>query len=145
VNLADLETLLAVARERSFSRAAERLRRTQPAVSLAIRRLEAACGERLLERSQPPRLTPAGEAVARRAERMLWHRGRISQELAELRGLQRGLVTIGANESTALWLLSVVEAFHARHSGRGAGRGSGPGGGRLRSGRARIGRRDCVP
>ncbi len=115
MNLADLETLLAVARERSFSRAAERLRRTQPAVSLAIRRLEAACGERLLDRGQPPRLTPAGEAVARRTERMLWHRGRMAQELAELRGLQRGLVAVGANESTALWLLPLIEAFHARH------------------------------
>ena len=115
MNLADLETLLAVARERSFSRAAEQLRRTQPAVSLAIRRLETACGERLLDRGQPPRLTPAGEVVARRTERMLLHHGRISQELAELRGPQRGLVAVGANESTALWLLPVVEAFHARH------------------------------
>ncbi|HXE30568.1 MAG TPA: LysR family transcriptional regulator [Terriglobales bacterium] len=116
MNLADLETLLMVARERSFSRAAERLRRTQPAVSLAVRRLEEACGEELVDRTgKQARLTPAGELVARGAEQMVRERGRLEQELWELRGLQRGKVTVGANESTAFFLLPVVEAFHARH------------------------------
>ena len=47
----DLRVFCAVAAERSFSRAARKLRRTQPAVSQAIRRLEAAAGERLIDRS----------------------------------------------------------------------------------------------
>ncbi|MGH9519830.1 MAG: LysR family transcriptional regulator [Terriglobales bacterium] len=116
MNLADLETLLTVARERSFSRAAEKLHRTQPAISLAVKRLEDAAGEVLLDRaSRQARLTPAGEVVARRAEQMLQQRGRLEQELLELRGLQQGKVTVGANESTAFFLLPVVEAFHARH------------------------------
>jgi len=116
MNLADLETLLAVARERSFSRAAEKLRRTQPAISLAVRRLEESCGELLLDRSgKQTRLTGAGELVARRAEQMLQQRGRLEQELLELRGKQRGKVTIGANESTAFFLLPVVEAYLQRH------------------------------
>jgi DNA-binding transcriptional LysR family regulator len=116
VNLADLETLLAVARERSFSRAAEKLHRTQPAVSLAIRRLEEACGEVLFDRaSKQARLTQAGELVAQRAIQMLAQRSRMEQELLELRGKHRGKVTVGANESTAFFLLPVIEAFTARY------------------------------
>ncbi|MGN6593814.1 MAG: LysR family transcriptional regulator [Terriglobales bacterium] len=115
MNLADLETLLTVARERSFSRAAEKLHRTQPAVSLAVRRLEESCGELLLDRAgKQPRLTPAGTLVARRAEQMLRQRGNLEHELLELRGLQRGKVAVGANESTAFFLLPLVEAYHAR-------------------------------
>jgi len=116
MNLADLETLLTVARERSFSRAAEKLRRTQPAISVAVQRLEAACGEALLDRSsKQARLTPAGELVAHRAEQMLQQQGRLEHELLELRGMQRGKVTVGANESTAFFLLPVVEAFARQH------------------------------
>ncbi|HEY7856368.1 MAG TPA: LysR substrate-binding domain-containing protein [Terriglobales bacterium] len=115
MNLADLETLLAVARERSFSRAAEKLRRTQPAVSLAIRRLEEAAGDRLLDRSgKLVRLTAAGELVVRRAEFMLEQRGRMEQDLLELRDKHQGKVTVGANESTAFFLLPVIEVFHRR-------------------------------
>ncbi|HET9784813.1 MAG TPA: LysR family transcriptional regulator [Terriglobales bacterium] len=115
MNLADLETLLTVARERSFSRAAEKLHRTQPAVSLAVRRLEEACGELLLDRGgKQPRLTPAGAVAARRAEQMLRAQAGLEHELLELRGLQRGKVTVGANESTAFFLLPLVEAYHAR-------------------------------
>ena len=114
--MADLETLLAVARERSFSRAAEKLHRTQPAVSLAVRRLEESCGEVLFDRaSKQARLTQAGELVAQRAAQMLAQRGRMEQELLELRGKHRGKVTIGANESTAFFLLPVVEGFLARY------------------------------
>ena len=116
MNLADLETLLTVARERSFSRAAEKLHRTQPAISLAVRRLEEACGELLLDRaSKLARLTQAGELVARRAEQILSQRGRLEQELLELRGMHRGKVTVGANESTAFFLLPVVETFLGRY------------------------------
>src|SRR6185437_8210902 len=116
VNLADLETLLTVARERSFSRAAEKLRRTQPAISLAVQRLESACGETLLDRSsKQARLTAAGELVANRAEQILQQQDRLEHELLELRGMQRGKVTVGANESTAFFLLPVVEAFARQH------------------------------
>ncbi|MGH9475193.1 MAG: LysR family transcriptional regulator [Terriglobales bacterium] len=113
MNLADLETLLTVAREHSFSRAAEKLHRTQPAISLAVRRLEGDCGETLLDRASR-RLTPAGALVTASAEHMLRQRSRLQHELAELRGLHRGKVSVGANESTAFFLLPVVTAFHAR-------------------------------
>ncbi|TAN20792.1 MAG: LysR family transcriptional regulator [Acidobacteria bacterium] len=115
MDLADLETLLTVARERSFSRAAEKLHRTQPAISQAVQRLEHDCGEILIDRaSRRARLTPAGELVVQRAEQMLRERLRLQHELSELRGLHRGKVTVGANESTAFFLLPIVAAYRAR-------------------------------
>ena len=64
MDLFQLETFLAVAEERSFSRAAARLHRTQPAVSQAIAKLEAELGEVLLERSsRDGTLTDAGEVL----------------------------------------------------------------------------------
>lgn len=114
--LADLETLLTVARERGFSRAAEKLRRTQPAISLAIQRLETACGETLLDRtSRPARLTDAGELAVRRAEQMLQQCARLELDLLELRGHRRGRITIGANESAAVFLLPAIARFRELH------------------------------
>ncbi len=67
-----LETFLAVAQERSFSRAATRLRRTQPAVSQTIAKLEAELGETLLERSaRDGSLTDAGEVLQEYAQKLL--------------------------------------------------------------------------
>ena len=112
MNFADLETFLAVVQEHGFSRAAEKLHRTQPAISLAVQRLEEACGERLLDRStKEARLTDAGELVAARAEQILSQRERLGAELLELRDHHRGRVTVGANESTAFSLLPAIERF----------------------------------
>jgi DNA-binding transcriptional LysR family regulator len=64
MDLFQLETFLAVAEERSFSRAASRLHRTQPAVSQVIAKLEVELGETLLERSsRDGTLTDAGEVL----------------------------------------------------------------------------------
>jgi len=116
MQLADFETFLTVVRERSFSRAAEKLHRTQPAVSLAVRRLEESCGETLFDRaSKEPRLTDAGTVVAAHAEQMLNQRERLRLELLELRDLHSGKVTVGANESTAFSLLPVIEIFRSRY------------------------------
>ena len=116
MQLADLETFLTVIRERSFSRAAEKLHRTQPAISLAVRRLEESCGEVLFDRaSKEPRLTDAGAKVAAHAEQMLNQRERLRLDLLELRDLHSGKVTVGANESTAFSLLPVIEEFRRRH------------------------------
>ncbi len=115
MNFADLQTFVTVLRERSFSRAAERLHRSQPAVSLAVRRLEQDCGARLLDRSsKEPALTDAGRVVFERAERILKQQDDIALALTELRDRRRGKVTIGANESTALFLLPLVENFRQR-------------------------------
>ncbi len=66
MELTQLETFLAVAEERSFSRAAVRLNRTQPAVSQVIRKLEESIGETLFDRAaRDGSLTAAGVAAAR--------------------------------------------------------------------------------
>jgi len=114
--MADFTTFLAVARERSFSRAAEKLGRTQPAVSLAVRRLEEELGERLFDRSnREGLLTDAGRLVREHAEQIERQRQRLGLELVELRDRHRGAVTVGANESTALALLPALERFRRRY------------------------------
>ena len=70
MELSTIRVFMTVANERSFSRAAEKLGRTQPAVSLALQRLEAELGERLLDRSaKDVMLTDAGRTVLEYARR----------------------------------------------------------------------------
>jgi len=112
MDLSQLETFLAVVEEKGFSRAAQRLRRTQPAVSHTIRKLEDEIGETLFERaSRDGTLTAAGQLLRGYAERLLRLRGEASTALGELRSLERGRLTITANEYTCLWLLPVLDAF----------------------------------
>lgn len=112
MDLAQLETFLAVIEEKGFSRAALRLRRTQPAISHSIRKLEEEIGEPLFDRaSREGNLTAAGEVLRGYAERLLRLRGETVTALEELRSLERGRLTIAANEYTCLWLLPVLDAF----------------------------------
>ncbi|HEY6444893.1 MAG TPA: LysR family transcriptional regulator [Acidobacteriaceae bacterium] len=116
MDLHQLETFLAVTEERGFSRAALRMRRTQPAVSHAIRNLEQEVGEPLFDRSsRDATLTAAGELLRVYAERMLRLRGEATNALEELRLLERGQLTMVANEYTCLWLLPVLDAFRRVH------------------------------
>ncbi len=111
-----LETFLAVAQERSFSRAATRLRRTQPAVSQTIAKLEAELGETLLERSaRDGSLTDAGEVLKDYAQKLLNLRAEATDALGELRSLHRGRLTLAANEYTSLALLPILERFCRAH------------------------------
>jgi DNA-binding transcriptional LysR family regulator len=112
MDISQLETFLAVIEERGFSRAASRLRRTQPAVSHTIRRLEDEIGEVLFERaSREGTLTAAGELLREYAERLLKLRGEASAALQELRSLERGHLQMAANEYTCLYLLPVLDRF----------------------------------
>jgi DNA-binding transcriptional LysR family regulator len=107
-----LEVLIAVARERSFSRAAQVLDRTQPAVSQAIARLEAEVGESLFDRSSKDgTLTPAGEILLYYARQMLNLRSNAYSALTEMRSLNRGRVRISANEHTVFFLLPIIQRF----------------------------------
>lgn len=107
-----LQVLRAVATERSFSRAAEKLFRTQPAVSLAIQRLEAELGEKLIDRSgKDLLLTDAGQLVFDYARRFENLKEQMENALAELRDNSAGRLTIGANESTTLYLLPHIAAY----------------------------------
>lgn len=107
-----LHVFQTIATERSFSRAAEKLRRTQPAVSLALQRLEADLGERLIDRSGKDMvLTDAGRAVLDYARRFESLQGEMDNALAELRDNSAGQLSIGANESTSLYLLRHIERY----------------------------------
>jgi DNA-binding transcriptional LysR family regulator len=117
MDLYQLETFLAVSEEKGFSRAAVRMRRTQPAISHAIRKLEEEVGEPLFERaSRDGTLTAAGELLRGYAERLLRLRSETTTALDELRSLERGRLTIIANEYTCLWLLPVLDAFRRVHA-----------------------------
>lgn len=107
-----LRVFQTIATERSFSRAAEKLRRTQPAVSLALQRLEADLGERLIDRTGKELvLTDAGRAVLEYARRFENLQDELGNALAELRDNSAGRLSIGANESTSLYLLQHIERY----------------------------------
>jgi DNA-binding transcriptional LysR family regulator len=107
-----LQTFLTVSNEKSFSRAAEKLLRTQPAVSLAVQRLENELGEKLIDRSgKELLLTDAGRIVAEYARRFGNLLGDMDNSLAELRDNAAGRLSIGANESTTLYLLQHIERY----------------------------------
>jgi DNA-binding transcriptional LysR family regulator len=112
MELYPLKVFLAVATERSFSRAAEKLLRTQPAVSLAVQRLEVDLGEKLIDRSStPPMLTDAGRIIVDYARRFENLEAEMQNSLAELRDNSAGRLSIGANESTSLYLLRHIEQY----------------------------------
>lgn len=118
MDLASLQVFQAVARERSFSRAAEKLYRTQPAVSISIRKLEEWVGQPLFVRGSGARqLTDAGALLVEYADRMLNLREEIRKGMKELRGLERGEVSIGVNESSIHALLPALERYREAHPG----------------------------
>src|SRR6202023_1473246 len=116
MDLGQLEVFLAVANEGRFSRAAEKLYRTQSAVSQSIRKLEDELGEPLFDRSSREGvLTDAGRVLQEYAERLLNLRGDAREALVELRELQKGKLAIAANEFTALYLLPVLAELRHLH------------------------------
>ena len=116
MDLAELQVFLAVATEHSFSRAATRLHRTQPAVSQAIKRLEEELDERLFDRSSKDgRLTEAGEILLDYAQRLTRLKDEAEGAVRELQDLRRGRVLIGANEGAVHVLLPVIEQFRRAH------------------------------
>jgi len=116
MELHSLRVFLTVANEKSFSRAAEKLLRTQPAISLSIQRLEQALGEKLIDRSAKELLlTDAGRIVLEYARRFESVQGDLENALAELRDKSAGRLTIGANESSTLYLLDHIEKYRQRY------------------------------
>src|SRR4051812_18453945 len=116
MDMLQLETFVAVAEERNFSRAALRLHRTQPAVSQAIRKLELSVGESLFDRSsRDGHLTDAGRLLHAYAEKLLNLREEARSELKELKHLHRGRLTVAANEFSSLYLVRVLEEYRRLH------------------------------
>lgn len=114
MELNQLDIFLAVATEKSFSRAAQRMLRTQPAISLAVQKLEAELGEKLVDRSlKDGTLTDAGRIVLEFARKFENLRRDLHNALVELRDNHTGRLTIGANESGAIYLLRHIHNFRA--------------------------------
>ncbi len=104
-----LNTFLEVARQKSFSRAGEKLNVTQPSISAQIRALETHVGHRLLERGGGKvTLTAAGRVFQPFAEQSLAQLKHIRLTLADLERMPRGTLTVSANDSTALYVLPLL-------------------------------------
>jgi DNA-binding transcriptional LysR family regulator len=116
MQLPDLAAFLAVAGDRSFSAAARRLHRTQPAISQAVKRIEDELGERLFDRSsRDGTLTEAGRLLQDYAQRLLSLAGEAQTAVRELQQVRRGRVIMGANEAAVHSLLPHIERFAALH------------------------------
>src|SRR6266576_6745289 len=106
-----LETFMEVARLCSFSRAAEKRFRTQPAVSSQIRSMEEEVGAKLLDRSGGKvSLTASGKLFLKFAEETLDARKAATVAIAETERVPRGEIVVGANEGTCLHILPEVFA-----------------------------------
>src|ERR1700691_1643740 len=112
MDLYALKVFLTVASEKSFSRAAEKMLRTQPAISLAVKKREADLREKLIDRSgKELLLTDAGRIVYDYARRFENLSADLENALSELRDNSAGRLIVGANESTSLYLLGHIERY----------------------------------
>ncbi|MBV9303515.1 MAG: LysR family transcriptional regulator [Acidobacteriaceae bacterium] len=112
MELYPLKVFLTVATERSFSRAGEKLLRTQPAISIAIQRLESDLKEKLIDRSgRELLLTDAGRVVLEYARRFQNLESDLENALRELKDNYAGRLSVGANESTSLYLIQHIEQY----------------------------------
>ena len=117
MNLEQLRAFVEVAQVGNFTRAAERLHLAQPSLSRQITTLEQDLGAELFHRARRgSTLTVAGESLLPLARRMLADADSVRRELAELAGLQRGRVRLGATPTLCVSLVAeVFTAFHAAH------------------------------
>ncbi|KAF7599842.1 MAG: LysR family transcriptional regulator [Candidatus Dactylopiibacterium carminicum] len=112
-----LQVFYAVAKHGSFTRAAETLYMTQPAVTFQIKQLEEQFNIRLLDRGHGRvTLTPAGEIVFAYAERILGLSDEMETRIAELTDELTGVITIGTSQTIAgYWLPQLLHKFMALH------------------------------
>ena len=111
-----LITFLEIAKQGSFSRAGQKLYRSQPAVSAQIRQLEQEYGQKLFDRvGKSIRLTVAGETLLEYAGRLLTLRNESLRAVADQSNSPRGTLAVGANEATCLYVLPEIFAeYHHR-------------------------------
>ena len=119
MNLEQLKGFVTVAELGHFTRASEKLHLAQPSLSRQISTLEQELGAELFHRARGNiSLTAAGETLLPRARRMLTDADAIRTEMAELAGLQRGRVRLGATPTLCISLVAeVLRAFHTAHPG----------------------------
>src|SRR3954465_16005728 len=111
-----LITFVEVAGHGNFSRAAEKVLRSQPAVSPQIRQLEEEYGAKLFDRTKKSvTLTPAGEVFLEYVKRKIAQREESLRAIADSESETRGVLSIGANETTFLYVLpELLSRYHAR-------------------------------
>jgi len=119
MTLRQLEVFLAVAREKSFSRAAKRIHSSQPTLSEHISELESELGRKLfVRRGREVTMTEAGRVFERYAAGAISAVEGARQALADLDGLAHGSLLIGASTTPGLYVMpGIVAAFRARYSG----------------------------
>ena len=112
-----IHTMIEIAKHNSFSRAAERLYRTQPAISKQVRSLEQELGQKLFHRAgKQVELTPAGRILLEHCLQLAELRHQAKEALERMRHVPRGRLAVGANEATSLYVLPpVFAAFRARY------------------------------
>src|SRR4026209_2807518 len=115
MDLSALRIFLAVAEERSFSRAAAKVHRTQPAVSRAFRRRGVDLGEALFDRSSKSgTLTDAGKVLQNYGQRLVRLAEEAESAMRELRDLRRGRLVTGASEAAIHTLLPLMARFRQK-------------------------------
>lgn len=119
MTLRQFEVFLAVARARSFRRAAEALHLSQPALSQHVRELETELGARLLDRlGRAVHLTDAGRVLEEHATRLFATLTDARRAIADLQGLQQGSLVIGASSTPGIYVLpGVLGLFRQRYPG----------------------------
>jgi DNA-binding transcriptional LysR family regulator len=120
MELMQLQMFVVAAEEQSLQKAAERVRRTPQAVSMAIGKLEDEVRTFLFERSASRglRLTAAGEVLFEHAKRALSQLNEALVQVEEIRGAKRGNLRIGVNQSIGNYLLpQLTQAFQEKHPG----------------------------
>jgi DNA-binding transcriptional LysR family regulator len=115
MELDQVTAFLEVARQQSFSRAAEKLYRTQPAISAQIRSLELECGQKLFDRlGRKIFLTRSGEVLFEFGQKLMSLHQETLQRVREAHGIAAGKLFVGANEATCLYVLPQVFAEFKR-------------------------------
>ena len=115
MELDQIIAFLEVVRQQSFSRAAEKLYRTQPAISAQIRLLEQECGHKLFDRlGRKIFLTRSGEVLFEYGQQIVSLHRETLQRVREAEGSVGGKLSVGANEATCLYVLPQVFAEFKR-------------------------------
>ncbi|MCU5785240.1 LysR family transcriptional regulator [Alloalcanivorax marinus] len=116
LTLRQLRIFLTVCQQESYSRAAEELALTQPAVSAQVRNLEELIGEPLFDYvGRRLSLTPAGQAMRRAGQDLMQRLGQAEMELAELRGVMQGTLSLAVESSAQYFMPDRIAAFCRRH------------------------------
>lgn len=117
INLHHLRLFAAVVHEGGFTRAAAKLRLSQPAISKSLNELERQLDVNLIDRTgRSLRLTPAGRTLYERARELFGVESAAERELREIRGLKRGTLKVAASTTIATYLLPpYLGRFHLRH------------------------------